>query len=522
MKEHTAPVQADNKQEQLEWLRNAGFGMFIHWCIDSQLGSIESHSLVGGSREYADTYYRELPRTFNPKRYDPEEWVALAKLAGMKYLVFTAKHHSGFCMWDTRTTSFNVMNTPYGEDVVAKYVAACRKYGLKTGFYFSPEDFSWLHNHGKLISREFPEANPVNDPEFLEYDKAQVRELMSDYGKIDLVFFDGKGSAPLKELCWGDNPDLLITRGAISTPEQAVMGTIVDQPWEACITMGDQWSYKPGDNYKSSEKLIDILMQTRATGGTLLLNVGPKPDGEIPEEQQERLHDLALWYFLNHEAVDSVRPWIVPNEGNIWFTRKGNDLYACVTKGGIWQRTTERSFVLGTVKATDSTRITILGQSDEYIRGLPAGKKTTGVFTQEEDGLHFSITLGYQPYAGRRYDKPVVIKISNAEPSLKAPVFSTGTAEPSKGGSVKLKGELIDIGDAASVKAGFQYREEPFYGEELYAEEWKETSYTSIGTNGEFTAEAKDIKPGVNYQYRAVLKHPRVTIMGGIWVFKGM
>jgi alpha-L-fucosidase len=299
------------------------------------------------------------------------------------------------------------------------------------------------------------------------------------------------------------------------------MGTITDQPWEACITMGEQWSYKPGDNYKSSERLIEILIQTRATGGTLLLNVGPKPDGELPIEQEERLHDMALWYFLNKEAIDSVRPWIVPNEGNIWFTRKGNDLFACVTNSGIWQRITERSFVLGTVKSTDSTKITILGQSDEYIRGLAKGKPTTGVWSQQEDGLHFSMILGYQPHAGRKYDKPVVIKLSNVVPSMKAPVFSTEKAEPAAGGSSLLKGKMTDIGDAESVKAGFQYREEPFYGEELYADEWKETQFAAINESGEFTARATGFTPGVNYQYRAVIKHPRVTIIGNIRVFQG-
>ena len=130
-----------NKPERLEWLQDAGFGMFVHWSMDSQLGSVISHSMVGASDDYLNRFINELPKTFNPKRFDAEELAILAKLAGMKYIVFTAKHHSGFCMWDTKTTDFNIMNTLYKRDIVADYVKAARKHGLAVGFYYSPEDF---------------------------------------------------------------------------------------------------------------------------------------------------------------------------------------------------------------------------------------------------------------------------------------------------------------------------------------------------------------------------------------------
>ena len=119
-------------EEFMDW----GLGMFVHWSLDAQIGSVISHSLVGASDKYVDRYFNELPKTFNPKNYNPDEWMATAKIAGVKYMVFTTKHHSGYCMWDTKTTDFNIMNTPYGKDIVKDYVEACRRHGIKVGFYF--------------------------------------------------------------------------------------------------------------------------------------------------------------------------------------------------------------------------------------------------------------------------------------------------------------------------------------------------------------------------------------------------
>ena len=132
-----------NKPEREEAFKDWGLGMFVHWSFDSQLGSVISHSMDYASRDYLDRYVNELPKTFHPRKFDPDEWMELAKLTGAKYMVLTAKHHNGFCMWDTKTTDFNIMNTPYGKDIVRQYVDACRRHGLKVGFYYSPEDFAF-------------------------------------------------------------------------------------------------------------------------------------------------------------------------------------------------------------------------------------------------------------------------------------------------------------------------------------------------------------------------------------------
>lgn len=142
-----------NKAEREQWFTDLGFGMFIHWSMDVQLGMVISHSMVGASEEYLDRYINELPKTFNPVNFDAKQWVNAAKLAGIKYLVFTTKHHNGYCMFNTKTTDFGIMNSPYGKDITKMFVDACREAGIAVGLYFSPDDFYFLHQQGTLISR---------------------------------------------------------------------------------------------------------------------------------------------------------------------------------------------------------------------------------------------------------------------------------------------------------------------------------------------------------------------------------
>jgi hypothetical protein len=150
--------------------------------------------MVGASDDYLDRFINELPRTFNPTRFDADEWARQAKVAGMKYVVFTTKHHSGFCMFETETTDFNIMNTPYGQDITRQIVDAFRRWGIAIGFYFSPDDFWLLHKQGTTVSRARPEVNPLNNPELMAHNKAQVTELLTNYGFIDMMFYDGEAS----------------------------------------------------------------------------------------------------------------------------------------------------------------------------------------------------------------------------------------------------------------------------------------------------------------------------------------
>ncbi len=516
-----------NKNERLEWFQKLGFGMFIHFSFDSQLGIVISHSMAGASDDYLDRFVNELPKSFNPKDFSPEEIAGLARLAGMKYIVFTTKHHSGFCMWDTKTTGFNIMNTPYGKDLLAEYVDATRKAGLATGFYYSPEDFNFLYENGLQVRRQFPDPIPddIMKP-YLELAELQCMELMTQYGDIDIIFFDG-GEGPLQEKCkavvWELQPDIVVTRGAIKTPEQTLPGIVSNEPWESCITMGTQWAWKPtNEEYKSGTRLIEILIETRSKGGNLLLNMGPKPDGSLPEEQEANLREIAAWNFINYEAVENVIPWVLPNEENIWFTWRPEErtVYAILTRIPDWTRGERKEIIIRSVKATKNTEVSVLGQSGELVEYQPATDART-YYEQKEEGLYVSCVRAQRIYNNHKWHNPIVLKITNADPALAPPVVSTSPAFiTSQGNHIALKGEVIKTGDAKQLKAGFQYREYAGFVEELYSDEWKETEVVEITGTGEFQIEPDISKQGREYQVRAFIDHPRLRVFGDIVRFR--
>jgi alpha-L-fucosidase len=436
----------------------------------------------------------------------------------MTYVVFTAKHHSGFCMYDTKTTSFSIMKTPYGKDATAELVKAFREQGIAIGLYFSPDDFHYLHSKGKVIDRA-PRGGvtPQEDPGLMELDRAQLRELMTRYGPIDIVFLDGPAEG-LREVVWQIQPDAVVTRGAIETPEQRLPGVAIDRPWESCITMGTQWQYKPThEAYKSGTQLIEMLVETRAKGGNLLLNVGPKPDGELAIEQEERLREIALWNFAFGESIAGVRPWVVTNEGNVWFTKKKDEdtVYAVLTNVGTWMLGEQRSVTLRSVKATDRTQVTVLGQTGEVLEYRPDVDPRPR-WRQDDVGLHVTVTMAQRLYNDRRWPNPVALKITHAQPALRPPSIETTTAARIRGGTgATLHGRIGSLGEAPSVEVGFQYRRRK-RTEELYGkdEPWRDTPMQSRSATGEFTAQIDGLSPNDEYEFRAVVKHPLVTLYG--------
>ena len=512
-----------NREERLDWFRDLGFGMFIHFSFDSQLGVVISHSMAGASDDYLDRFVNELPKTFNPKDYNPKDIAVLAKLAGMKYIVFTTKHHTGFCMWDTKTTDFNIMNTPYGKDLLKDYVEATHEAGLAVGFYFSPEDFNFLYENGMRVDRSFPE--PIPHPvmrKYIELQELQCRELMTQYGDIDIIFFDG-GEGPLQEKCkevvWELQPDIVVTRGAISTPEQTLPGIASDEPWESCITMGTQWAWKPtNEEYKPAARLIEILIETLAKGGNLLLNVGPKPNGEIPEEQEANLREMAAWHFINHEALSKVRPWILTNEGNIWYVWKPEEqtIYAFLTRIPDWPRGARKEFLLRTVKITEKSEVSVLGQSSKLVEYQPAIDASV-YFEQKDNGLHVSCVRAQRIYNNHKWHNPVVLKVTNVVPALDPPVVATRAAEVSgpSGNNLVFHGEVLKQGDATVLKTGFQYREYAGFVEELYSDDWKETPAVTPASDT-FSTEAPLKKTGKQCQVRAFADHPGIRVYGDI------
>jgi alpha-L-fucosidase len=505
-----------NRAERLEWFRDAGFGLFIHWNMDVQLGTVISHSLVGASDDYVKRYYEELPKTFNPRKFYPQDWAVLAKLAGMRYVVFTAKHHNGFCMWDSATTDFNIMHTPFHRDVTAEIFKAFRDQGIATGVYFSPDDFWVLRQQGKLINRRSPGVDPSVNPGVLAHDQAQLKELLGNYGPIAVVYFDGDAK-DLAKTVWDLQPDSVVTRGAIQTPEQSVPGMPLEGAWESSISMGTAWQYQPqNETYKSGGDIINLLIETRAKGGNLLINVGPKPDGELPIEEEERLREVALWMFVNGDAIHSVRPWVITNEKDIWFTKKKdeNTLYAIVKQIPKWQRGTWRDIVLRSVRTTPQTQVTVLGQNERAFEYVPKFvPKTT--FHQEPDGLHIRAMHAYRLQDNGQWPNPIVLKLTNVEPALKPPIVLTSDATRNAAGAVVFAGTLKDLGSENSLEVGFEYR--PVVGASIVEQQrtpWTTAGYVRRNESGDFTIVSDGLAPERIYEYRAVAKHPLLMIYG--------
>jgi len=509
-----------NKPERLEWLQDAGFGMFIHWSVDCQLGGDISHIIADADQPVLDWYFAELPKTLNPTRCDPVQWMTLAKLAGMRYAVFTTKHHNGFCWWDTATTDFNVMKTPYGKDVVKMYTDAARSAGLGVGIYYSPEDFLFLHRNKLPVTRPAPPMDDALKVKYEELVRAQTHELMTRYGVIDMLFIDGSPKEPCRDEGWNCNPNLLVTRGAMETPEQHLPGRALPGAWESNLTMGVQWPYKPtGEVYKSSAKLLELLVETRAKGGALLLNVGPMPSGELPLEQEGRLRDLALWHAFNGESIHNTRPWIITNEETIWFTRRKETppqdatLYAIMTGVGDWARGQRRTITIHSAKATDQTRITFLGQNEKTLEYQPHADAATR-WKQTDAGLEISAMRTLRFTTAGNYANPMVLKLEHVQPALVPPAVETGKGAATGNGSATLKGKLLDLGQAAEVQVGFEYQEYLGFTEVLYNDQWTRSPLVKRNTPGAFQVDVTGLTPGKTYRFRAIVVHPRITLRG--------
>ncbi|KQC29548.1 alpha-L-fucosidase [Flagellimonas eckloniae] len=414
----TLSGQLKNKPALEQDFMDMGFGIFVHWSMDSQLGSVISHSMVGASDDYLDRYINELPKTFYPNKFDSDEWARLFKLAGAEYVVFTTKHHNGFCMWDTKTTDFSIMNTPYGKDITEMLFNSLRKFGIKVGIYFSPEDFHFLHEQGTLISRKRHMSQVTDNPELLAYDLKQLDELFTNYGKIDMVFFDSFEKGPIVQYVHSKYPDVVVTRGEMNTPEQKIPDVAMKGPWETCMTMGTQWQYKPtNETYKPGTDLINKLIEIRAKGGNFLLNVGPKPNGELPIEQEERLREVALWTFVNNEAIKNIRP--LPHkikDGDLWFTQneKENAVYVFITGQKDWFKGFRRNFLIKYLKATEKTTISVLGQNDLVVEYWPENNPIS-TFTQHENSLEISISKAHRLYNDKIWPNPIVVKLTNVD-----------------------------------------------------------------------------------------------------------
>ncbi len=523
----TVVAPCANKPERVEWFRDLGLGLFIHWSLDSQLTSVISHAMVGADDDFLERYVTALPRSFNPKEFDPREWARVARLAGFRYVVFTAKHHSGFCMFDTATTDFNIVNTPFGRDTAREIADAFRAEGIAIGWYFSPDDFHFLYRQGTLISRLRAEVLPPNNPGLLELNLAQERELMTNYGPIDVVFFDPPTGSPvprddivkeMKQLIWDISPDTVVTRGEIETPEQYTPGVPLEGAWEGNMTMGTQWQYRgTNEHYKSGGVLIGAWIETRAKGGNFLLNIGPMPNGALPVEQEARMREMALWNIVNAEAVGAVRPWVITNEGDVWFTKAkdANTVYAFVP-GADWIWGTRKTVTLQSVMASEETTVRVLGQNEKVLEYRPEVTPKTD-WEQTAAGLRITAYRAQRLYNDRRWPNPVVLKITNVMPGLQPPEVQTLSEASWNGSGAVLRAELKALGDAQTVRVGFEYRRKKSTAE-MYEEDdpWKVAGkkLTPMSAPGEFSAKLPRVDPKRSWEYRALVDHPKVRLYG--------
>lgn len=335
-KESADFLKAD-KQDIQQW-QEMKFGLFIHWGPVSLKGTEIGWSRGGERRGRDDKstgsiqveIYDNLYKQFNPVKFNADEWVQIAKDAGMKYLVFTSKHHDGFSMFDSKLTDYKITNSPFKRDVVKELADACHKAGLKLGFYYSPPD--WYH----------PDYRTENHTRYIKFLHGQLREICSNYGKIDIIWFDGLGgkaedwdSENLFKMIRHLQPHIIINDraglpGDHDTPEQRIGRFQNDRPWETCMTICQQWAWKPDDLMKSLKQCIDTLVRVVGGDGNLLFNVGPMPDGRIEPRQVARLKEMGDWLDKYGLSIYATRGG--PFKPGDWgaSTYKGNTIYVHV------------------------------------------------------------------------------------------------------------------------------------------------------------------------------------------------
>lgn len=296
---------------------NNKFGMFIHWGLYSVLGA---HEQVLARNDMQNKEYEKLINEFNPTNYDPEEWVIMAKNAGMKYICFTTKHHDGFCMWDTKYTDYNIMNTPYGKDVLRMLADACEKHGMLLSLYYSNPDWHYKYGFNPKSTHQWKSVNKddINTPKYREYQRGQLEELLTNYGKIYTLFWDISPyyeDKSMNEFVRSLQPDILINdrgydKGDFSTPEREVPeGNRFSKMTEACQSVGIQsWGYRKKENYYSKRFLMSSIDKIMAMGGSYLLNVGPKPDGCIDEKAKEMISEIGSWYIRTGNTLENTQP----------------------------------------------------------------------------------------------------------------------------------------------------------------------------------------------------------------------
>jgi alpha-L-fucosidase len=320
-----------DQQRRMAWWHDAKFGMFIHFGLYAAHGR---HEWAMEMEAIPVAEYQKFTAGFNPAPGTPRKWAQLAKAAGMKYMVLTSKHHEGFCNWDTKLTNYNAAKYGPKRDIIREYVEAARAEGLKVGFYYSLMD--WHHPDGARCA-----TDEAARRRFVDYTHGLIRELMTNYGKIDVLWYDvswpldakGWESEKMNQMVFALQPDIIVNNrnalpGDFSTPEQTIKAEAGGRAWESCMTLNDSWGYqKADDNWKDPRTVIRNLITCARDGGNYLLNIGPQPDGGIPPQSERILRSVGDWMKTGGKTIYGADACQPHRSAYANFTRKGNTLY---------------------------------------------------------------------------------------------------------------------------------------------------------------------------------------------------
>jgi len=318
-----------DREQRMKWWHEARFGMFIHWGLYSVLGR---HEWAMENEGIPVAEYEQLARRFQPKPNAARDWAKLARQAGQKYMVMTTKHHEGFCLFDSKLTDYCAPKQGPGRDLVKEYVEAARGEGMRVGFYYSLMD--WHHPDGALSATDEQARR-----RFVDYIHGQIRELLTNYGKIDVLWYDvawpldaaGWESEKMNAMVFELQPEIIVNNrnklpGDFATPEQRI--TADQRAWESCMTMNDSWGYqRADDNWKSPKTIVRNLVTCAHDTGNYLLNIGPKADGSIPDESVSILTAVGNWMGRNGQTIYRSERCQPGRSNFAGFTRRGNTLY---------------------------------------------------------------------------------------------------------------------------------------------------------------------------------------------------